>query len=470
MPSARWSGRCGDVTEVLVRRLLALLATALLAAALAQPQLVVNGVEVSGGTSALVPGTAYAPAVGVAQALGARIDVDLATQRLTLTLGGRIVQLRLVDDPGRATLVDDAVRLNGVVQDGPAAVLVGVEAFVPVKASAEALGARVSFVPERNQVLVVASRPSVTARLEGSGASERLVLRVSAPTRVTSFLNETVQTLQLRFERSDLAFAQSFSGDGFVRADVVPARGDVDVRIQLAPDTRVSWTELPDGHGFAVVVSFARAGPGASEPVAALDPARVVLDPAGGSGPAASDAATLTLEAARVAAQRLERAGYDVYLTRPGPALPSVADRAAVGAGARLFLTLQVADLPRGSLRVYHLGDAADLKALEDAVRFNAEVVLQRPDTDGVRRQVLLDLVVDLGLGGRYAEALVAELRQAGGYQVDAPQAAPVAVLTGAAGRGLLLEVSADDLRDPAFAQLLAATIATVVASGGMLP
>ncbi len=455
---------------MVVRPVLALLATALLATALAQPQLVVNGVEVAGATNGIVPGTAYAPAAGVAQALGARLDVDLASQRLTLTLGGRIVQLRVVDDPRRATQVDDAVRLNGVVRDGPAAVLMGVEAFVPVKAGAEELGARVSFLPERNQVIVVASRPTVTVRLEGSGTSERLVLRASAPTRVSSFLNETVQTLQLRFERSDLALAQSFSGDGFVRADVVPARGDVDVRIQLAPDTRVSWTELPDGHGFAVVVSFARAGPGASEPVAALDHARVVLDPAGGSGPAAAGAEALTLEAARLAAQRLERAGYEVHLTRPGPALPSVADRAAVGAGARFFLTLQVADLPPGSLRVYHLGDAADLKALEDAVRFNAEAVLQRPDTDGVRRQVLLDLVVDLGLGARYAEALAAELRQAGGYQVDAPQAAPVAVLTGAAGRGVLLEVSADDLRDPGFAHLLAATIATVVANGGMLP
>ncbi len=442
---------------------------ALLPAGLAQPLLVVNGVEVAEATNALVPGTAYAPAAGLAQALGARLDVDGPSQRVTLTLGGRIVQLRLVEDASRAAL-GEAVRVDGVPRDGPAAVLVGVEPFVPVKVSAEALGARVSFVPERSQVIVLVPRASISAQLEGSGPSERLVLRASAPTRVSSFLNEAVQTLQLRFERSDLRVAQSFEGDAFVRADVVPSRGDVDVRIQLAPDMRANWIEMPDGRGFVVVVSFARTTPGEPARAPVAERARLVLDPAGGSGPAADQAAALTLEVARTAAQRLERAGYEVELTRPGPALPAVAERAASGTGARFFLTLQQADLAPGTLRIYHLGDAADLDALEDAVRFNAEAVLRRPETDGVRRQVLLDLVIDLGLGARYAAALASEMRQAGGYQVDGPRAAPVAVLTGAAGRGVLLEVSAADLRDPGFGQLLAAVIATVVASGGMLP
>jgi N-acetylmuramoyl-L-alanine amidase len=453
------------------RPLLVLLTVlAALGAAGAQPALTVNGVEVPGATTVLVPGTAYAPAAGLARALGAGLDLDLATQRLTLALGARLVQLRMVDDPARATQVADAIRVDGAPREGPAAVLLGVEPFVPVKASAEALGARVSFLPERNQVLVVSPRPTVTAGLVGSGATERLILRASSPTRVTSFFSETVQTLQLRFERSDVSAAQSFSGDGFVRADVLGTRGDVDVRVQLAPDRRVTWTELPDGEGFVVVVGFAPAAPGGVTTVAASERPRIVLDPAMGSGPGAAAAGELTLAATQVMAQRLERAGFDVELTRSGQGLPSVTERSALGAGSRLFLTLQAADLPAGSLRLYHLGDAADLRALEDAVRFNAETVLARQDTDGVRRQVLLDLVVDLALGARYAEALAAELRQAGGYQVEPPRAAPVAVLTGAAGRGLLLEASAQDLRDPGFATQLAATVATVVASGGLLP
>ncbi len=446
----------------------ALLAALFAVQAWAQPQLVVNGVEVAGATSSLVPGTAYAPAAALAQALGARLDVDLASRRLTLTMGGRIVQLRWVEEAGAATSLADALRVDGAPRVGPAAVMSGVEPFVPVKASAEALGGRVSYVAESNQVLVVVPRPRVTASLQGSGTSERLVLRASAPTRVTSFMNETVQTLQLRFERSDIDMAQTFVGDGFVRADLLPARGDVEARVQLAPDTRVTWTEVPDGAGFAVVVSFARAvaAPDAGAGTGG-DGARVVIDPGSGG---ADGAAELTLEAARVAAQRLERSGFEVALTRSGPALPTVSERAAQGVGARLFLSLQVADVPPGSLRLYHLGDASDLGALQDAVRFNAEELVRRPGTDEVRRQVLLDLVVDLELGARYAQAMAGELRQAGGYQVAAPRAAPVAVLTGAAGRGLLLEASATDLRDPAFAQLLGATLATVVSSGGLVP
>ena len=439
------------------------------ASALAQTELVVNGVVVPGVRNDLVAGTAYAPAAALAEALGARLDVDLATRRLTLTLGGRVVQVRAVDDPGAAASLPEAIRRDGVGVAGGAGVLVGFEAFVPVKATAEALGARVTFLAATNQVLVVLPRPSLAATVEGSGSAERLVLRLNGPTRVTSFVNQAVQTLHLRFERSDLASPMSFVGDAFVRADVAANRGDVDVRIQLAPDVHATWTELPDGAGFAVVVAFARSVGGAPVPVDASAPTRIVIDPAGGTGPAARDAAADTLEVARIVAQRLERAGYDVALTRVGPTVPAASDRAAQGTGARLFLTLQVADVPRGSLRVFHLGDAAELSALEDAVRINAEAVLQRPETDGVRRHILLDLVVDLERGARYAEALGAALRDAGGFVVVGPRAVPVAVLTGAAGRGVLLEVAAADLRDPAFAPLLAAALASVVASGGAL-
>ena len=443
---------------------------AIAALALAQPELVVNGVVVPGARSDLVAGTAYAPAAGLAQALGARFDVDYASQRLTFTLGGRVVQLRTVEDATRATALADAVKRDGAVVDGSAAVLVGVEPYVPVKATAEALGARVTFVASANQVLVVVPRPRIDARLEGQGPQERLVLRVSGPTRVSGYLNEAVHTLHLRIERTDLANALSFVGDRFVRADVVPNRGDVDVRIQLEPDVRPSWTELPDGTGFALVVTFARVAPGGPEPIATAVATRIVLDPAGEVGSASGGAAERALDVARVVAQRLERAGYDVTLTRNGPTVPAVSERAAAGTGARLFLTLQPADLPRGTVRLYHLGDAGDLRALEDAVRINAEALLERPDTDDARRRVLLDLIVDLERGERYAEALAVTLREAGGFDVRASRPAPVAVLTGAAGRGVLLEVGAADLADPAFAPLLAAAVASVVASGGMVP
>jgi N-acetylmuramoyl-L-alanine amidase len=443
----------------------------------AQLQLEVNGTPVAGATTSLVPGVTYAPAAGLASALGAGLDVDPTNQTVTFTLGARLLRVHVVDDPDRAGLVPSPVTLSGRPVDGPAAVFVGVEPFVPVKTVGEALGAAVSFLGQRNTVAVVSPRASVTARVEGSGAGERLVVRASAPTRVTSYYNVPVRTLQLRFERADLAAALAFEGDGFVRADVLSALGAVDVRVQLAPDTEYDLAELPDGEGFAVVIGF-RSAPGGAQPQQPESPdpgVRIVIDPAHGGqdrGMAfgADDEAQLTLALAQALEGTLARAGYEVTLTRRGEVGLSVEDRATAGVGAQLFVSLHAADLPRGRVRVYYLGDAIDQAALDDAIRYNAETSLRRSETDGARRMVLLDLVVDLDAGRRYADALARELFQAGGYQVEPPRPAPLAVLTGAAGRGLLIEVGPDDLRDPSFAPILAATLATVVGRGGLPP
>jgi hypothetical protein len=50
---------------------------------------------------------------------------------------------------------------------------------------------------------------------------------------------------------------------------------------------------------------------------------------------------------------------------------------------------------------------------------------------------------------------------------VDAPTGAPLAVLTGAAGRGLLIEMSAEDLRDPSAATTLARVLVDAWAALG---
>jgi hypothetical protein len=413
-----------------------------------RPQLVVNGVEVPGATNDLVPGTAYAPAAGLAEALGARLDVDLATQRLTLTLGGRIVQLRTSTTRRRAALPAVTVATASPPR-GPAACwwVRAVRAGQGHRRGAR----RPRELPrrERNQVLVVVPRPSRHRPAGGQRQRERLVLRVSGPTRVTSFVNETVQTVQLRFERSDVASPASFVGDAFVRADVARTAGRR--RPDPArPDVRASWTELPDGR--ASPSWSASLGPAADAPMpvrrASADAHRArsrhaapVRRPRRRPRRSRSPASS---------AQRLERAGYEVSSRGPGRVCRPPATGPLRAPGARLFLTLQVADLPRGSLRLYHLGDAAELSALEDAVRINAEAVLERPDTDGVRRQVLLDLVVDLDLGARYAEALAAELRQTPAASRSRPARGTGRGADGRGGPRGALEVGAADLRDPA--------------------
>lgn len=452
-----------------LRRTLALAVAGIVVAALAASagaqRLVVNGAEAGEVETRIVPGTAYASAASFATALGARFDVDPGANVLTFAFGGRLVRLVVLDDPDRANQPSPAITVDGRPVEGPAAVYVGVEPYVPVKALGTALGASVAFLAEEGAVAVVVPRAEVRGELHGRGDGERLVLRASSPTKVTSFYNAPVQTLQLRFERADIASAQAFEGSRLVRADVFPTRGAVDVRVQLAPDTSYALAELPDGDGFALVVTFAAAraavdvGPVPSPP----HRHRVVLDPS-----PTGDGAGLALATAQAMEATLARAGYEVALTRREGTDPGLADRSAAGIGAHLFLTIAPAELPRGSLRVYHLGDAATDAALDDAVRYNAETALRRPETDGVRRAVLLDLVADTDRGRAYAEGLVRELAGAFGYAVDGPRAAPLAVLAGAGGRGLLIEVGADDLRDPSFPDLLGRTLATVLGSGGL--
>src|SRR5690606_31365325 len=69
-----WSvtGRARTVTTVVV--LLAL--TALVGRAAAQPTLIVNGREIFGNTTAIVSGSSFAPAAGLAPALGAVLAID----------------------------------------------------------------------------------------------------------------------------------------------------------------------------------------------------------------------------------------------------------------------------------------------------------------------------------------------------------------------------------------------------------
>ena len=72
-----------------MRRALSVLLLALVCWTLAQPRLVVDGLEIPGNTTALVAGRSYAPARALALALGAELGFDGAVA--TLQLGGRIV-------------------------------------------------------------------------------------------------------------------------------------------------------------------------------------------------------------------------------------------------------------------------------------------------------------------------------------------------------------------------------------------
>jgi N-acetylmuramoyl-L-alanine amidase len=437
------------------------------AIAAAQPNLAVNGVAVPGATTTLVADLTYAPAGDFARALGADAVVDPGTGRVTLTLGAAIVQVALVTEAAAAVQVSPAVLRDGQARPGPAAVWTGSEAFVPVKAVGEAFGGRVAFLTDSGTVAVVLPRPSLTMRLEGRGASERLVFALDAPGRLVSFEHPGTGVLELRFERADPAASPALEGQGFVRATLEAVRGTAEARVQLAPGASPRVWSVPAGSGMEVVVAFGSAP--APAPTVALRGTRWVLD----AGHVATETfagsveGDLTRAFVDLVAAALGRSDVVVERTRPGPAPVSLAERSAAGVGADGFVSVHLGNLPRGRVRIYVLDDASAVEELDRAIRWNAETEVSRPDTDGLRRAVLLKLLPNLDVGRSWAEALAQRLTGAG-WSVESPVGAPLAVLAGAAGRGLLLEVSSDDLRDPAAAATLAhALVEAWAALGG---
>ena len=237
--------------------------------------------------------------------------------------------------------------------------------------------------------------------------------------------------------------------------------------MQLAPDRTARVLTLPDGDATVVVVAFGVAASPAT--IVAAQGARLVLDAGhggsdGGLAFGLDHEADLTRAFVDAVAQALVGSGIEVVRTRPSAVPVALDDRAAAGAGADAFVSIHAAPLPVGQARAYVLDDAGAASTLEMAVRRNAEVALQSPQTDALRRALLVRLVPDFEAGRRIAEAVRRGLGDVG-IVLGAPEGAPLAVLAGAGGRGVLLELSAEDLRDPSLPLTVAAALAEALAA-----
>lgn len=450
-------------------RYLVALLLLLAGAALAQSGLVVNGRPISGNDTTLVPGTSYAPAAALAQALGATLAYDGSAEVATLVVGGRVLQVRVVADPADAVGGGDALWLDGRPVPGGAAVHRDGELFVPVKPVSEALGASVTYMSANDTVVVVQPRGRLTAMRHGDGHAERLELAISAPVRYTTYLNEPLGTLHVYLERTDVEVRlPPVEGESFTLATVAASGGATEVRVQLEPGVGYDVYAVPDGRGFRLNVTFTAPGARRGPEV------RVVLDPGHGGADsgvvtaAFGSEATLTLGFAERLAAALRARGMSVTLTRDSGHALGVDERSRAGVGADLFLSLHAADLPLGEYRAYYLGDAANVQSLEMAVRENAGAALRQPGTDELRRRLLLGLVPDLDVGRRTAEGLAARLSAIAGYRAGVVAGAPLQVLGGAAGRGLLLEFSAADLASDGLPERLADALAQLVDAGSL--
>lgn len=457
--------------RVRLSRLALLLAVLLPAfqAALAQPTLIVNGREVPGNTTGIVAGSSYAPAAPLASALGATAAVDLGRGLVVLDAGGRFLQVLVAPTPELAQTMQGAMRLDGTVVPGPGAVLSGGEVYLPVKQVSEALGGSVTFIEGQNTVVVVQPRARLTAMRRLTNP-ERIELQVSAPVRYSTYFNAPVQALQLHFERTDIEVRlPPLEGDRFIVATAAAAGGGADVRVQLVDGASYEVYQVPEGRGFRLVIALGAAG---ENPLAAG--VRIVID-AGHGGQdtglvtAQGSESSLTLAAAQRLAAALRQRGFEVTLTRDGDFTVPIDTRSAAGIGADVYLSLHAADLPAGTFNAYYLGEAADVESLEMAIRRNAAGAAAR-ETDRLRRELLLGLIPDLDVGRQSAEGIAAGLFTLGDYRAGEVAPAPLQVLGGAAGRGVLVEFSPADLASEQLplhlAQALADLLAREVAQG----
>lgn len=446
-----------------MRRALALaLAALLLGAVSAQQQLIVNGQPVPGLSTAVVRGVSYAPAQALADSLGASYVYDASAQSALFEIGARLLALRVYTGTAEAAADQAALSLDGRRLASEGGVRLGSEVLVPVKPIVTALGGAISYLESRQTVMAVFPR----ARLASASVAQdgsRIVLEIDGLTSPSSFFNRALNTLQVRFDRTDALSGQSLSGRGFSRATLAPAAGYLELRLTLQEGYTFESYTAPRAGGFSWVLDVF---PESERRVGAAV-TRVVLDPGhGGDDPgltfAGGSEADLGLAFAERLAAALGDLGFGAELTRAGAADAPIELRRDRGLGAGLFLSLHAAELPRGQYNLYHLGDLGGAGSLTLALRENAEGALAEA-TDALRRRILLGLMPDLALGERYAKTLSSELSQRAGLRSQALMAAPLAVLEGAAGRGLLLELAPDDLASETLPAAVAQAIAAML-------
>lgn len=404
---------------------LAVLLTLTSVQAQAQAQrLVLNGTPVPGLSTELVPGVAYVPAEPYARALGADYRFG-APAGVVLLFGGRLLTLRSFATPARAAAAITALAVDGEARPGPGAVEVGGVVYLPVKGVTAALGGHTAYLAEQGVVAVVFPRPHLLAAEPPGvwGSSERFVLTFSAPVGLEDRFEPSLNFVRFRFPRAELGDdgGRPFSpGSRFSDAAFVPMDGFIDFNLTLQPGNSYSFFSEPFGAGERVVIDVFR-----TEPDDRQGNAQV---PVVGTG---AD----TLGFARQLQAALAAKGVWVQL--------QPADSA--GFGAPVLLSLRSAPLAAGRFNVYYLQDGADVPTVDAPVRF-ASVAVSSETLSNAARARVAGWVPDYGRGERLARGLVEGLEGRTSLRLDSLMAAPLLELSAAAGRGVLLELSAADL------------------------
>ena len=438
-----------------MRFLVALTLFVLLACAGAQQpltqRLTVNGTFVEVRTD-LVSGSAYAPAEPYAEALGAVYRYDARTGVL-LSFGGRFLSLQSFLTVKQAAAATTALTVDGQQLPSTGAVRTDASVYLPVKSVTAALGGRTAYLAAAKTVAVVFPRPTLRAVSppKAWGSLERFVLTFDAPVDLKDDFVPSLGAARFRFLRAEAPAELSgrpfnLSGGRISDAAFVPSGSFLDFNLILQQGNTYRTFSEPYGAGERVVIDVFRdtAGIGAStalNTVAGAQTPVLVLR---------ADAGTFPL------AERLKGVlgsyRFQVELQRATPE-----NAAQTGFSVPFLLTLRQASLPAGRFNVYYLPpDAPTLGA--PVRRAAAEVAL----SDKARAQ-LARLKPDTSLGERLARGLATGLGGRTSLKLASLMAVPLEALSGAAGRGVMLELSSEDLGRPGADAELAESLAPLL-------
>ncbi len=426
-----------------MRLFVALALFILLTCAGAQQQLAVNGTFLTVRTE-LVPGSAYAPAEAYARALGAEYRFDARTGIL-LSFGGRFLSLQSFPTPAQAAAATTALTVDGQRLPSTGAVNVGETLYLPVKSVTAALGGKTAYLAEAKTVAVVFPRPRLTAVSPpgGWGSYERFVLTFDAPVATEDYFEPSLGVVRFRFPRAELGSAQlsgrrfSLSGGRISDAAFVPNGDFLDFNLTLQKGNTYRTFSEPYGAGERVVVDVLRDAAGS----AGVQTPVMVLQ---------ADPGTLALAARLKVA--LESRGVRAELQRS-----TLTAAAQAGFAAPFLLALRQAPLAPGRFNVYYLPQ--DAPALSAPVR---RAPVEAALSEGARAQ-LARLTPDVAFGERLARGLATGLAARTPLSLESLLAVPLETLGGAAGRGVMLELSANDLNRPNLAASLASLLGSLL-------
>ena len=421
---------------------------ALLTCAGAQQRLAVNGTLLEVRTD-LVPGSAYTPAELYAEALGAAYRYDARTGVL-LSFGGRFLSLQSFPTAKQAAAAEVALTVDGQRLPSTGAVRVGETVYLPVKSVTAALGGRTAYLAAARTVAVVFPRPVLTAVSppKAWGSYERFVLTFDAPVDMEDTPAPSLGAVRFRFPRARLGSDElsgrpfSLGGGRISYAALVPSGNLVDFNLILQQGNTYRTFSEPHGAGERVAIDvFRSAVDTAPNTAAGVQTLILVLR---------ADAGTFPL-AERLKAV-LESYRFQVKLQRATPE-----NAAQTGFAVPFLLTLRQAPLPAGRFNVYYL--PPDVPTLDAPVRRAvAETVL----SDEARSQ-LARLKPDTSLGERIARGLATGLSGRTSLKLASLMAVPLETLSGAAGRGVMLELSSEDLGRPGADAELAGSLAPLL-------